>query len=139
MSGPLKVLIVEDNPLDAELVHEFIMETGCAAEVSKVGDGKMAVEFLERASSSGERPHLVLLDLDLPKLDGHQVLEHIRAHLGNGLAVYIYSGSRSPEDLLRAEGKADGYLVKPMGGEEMDEIVRGLRAIMTSLGASGVR
>jgi DNA-binding NarL/FixJ family response regulator len=75
-------------------------------------------------------PDLVLMDLNLPKRNGHEVLDFIRQH-DNGVKVFIYSGSQSPDDVGRARNnKADGYLVKPMTVEEIEEAVKRLRNIL---------
>ncbi len=78
------------------------------------------------------------MDLNLPKRNGHEVLDHIR-RLGGDVKVIIYSGSRSPEDARRAEeNHVDGYLVKPMNAREMDEVIRDLKVIIRDLGASPI-
>jgi len=134
--GPIRVLIIEDNPLDADLAREYMRETGCAVDIETVPDGQRAVELLDRLAVELESwPRLVLLDLNLPRLGGHEVLEQIRKRMGNDVAVYVYSGSRSPEDIRRSEGMANGFLRKPMGGQEIDELVANLKAIFIGLGA----
>jgi DNA-binding NarL/FixJ family response regulator len=76
------------------------------------------------------------LDLNLPRRNGHEVLEFIRRH-DSKIKVVIYSGSKSPDDMRKAkENKADGYLVKPMTVEEIDEVVKELRNALTSLMSS---
>ncbi len=131
---PLRVLIVEDNPADAELVREFILETGLDVKITTVDDGQKAIDLFQRINDrTEESPDLILLDLNIPKRNGHQVLEFIRRHDGN-IKVLIYSGSRSPDDMRKAkENKADGYLIKPMTVEEIDEVVIGLRNTLTLL------
>jgi CheY-like chemotaxis protein len=134
---PLKVLLVEDNLADANLVKEYIRETGIAAQIMVINDGQQAIALFQRINDNiEERPDLVLLDLNLPRRNGHEVLEFIRRHDGR-IKVVIYSGSKSPDDVRRAkENKADGYLVKPMTVEEIDEVVKELRNALTSLMSS---
>jgi CheY-like chemotaxis protein len=135
MRTPLRLLLVEDNPLDADLAREYIQETGCPVEVVTVNDGEKAVEFFDRVSRQEEdRPHIVLLDINLPRINGNKVLEHIRTVLGDDVIVYMYSGSRSPLDMKRAEGRANGFIVKPMG-DEIEEFIGQLRGVLASLGA----
>jgi two-component system CitB family response regulator len=78
-------------------------------------------------------PDLVLLDLNLPKQNGQEVLEYIRRH-DPDVTVVIYSGSTSPMDRQRADtSKVNGYLVKPMTGDEMDEVVFQLRKVLRTI------
>ncbi len=131
---PLRVWIVEDNPGDAELAKEYVLETGFVVKITTVDDGQQAIDLFTRVNKgSEERPDLVLLDLNLPKRSGHQVLEFIRLHDTN-IKVIIYSGSKSSEDIKKAKlNKADDYLVKPMTAKEMDVVVKELRNTLASL------
>jgi DNA-binding response OmpR family regulator len=84
---------------------------------------------------SEERPDLVILDLNIPKRNGHQVLEFIRRY-DTKINVIIYSGSKSPEDVKKGKmNKADNYLVKPMTAEEMEVVVNELRNTLVSIEA----
>jgi two-component system, chemotaxis family, response regulator Rcp1 len=82
---------------------------------------------------SKKMPDLVLLDLNLPKQNGQEVLEFIRRQ-DQDVTVVIYSGSTSPMDRQKAENnKVNGYLVKPMTGDEMDEVVFQLRRFLKNI------
>jgi CheY-like chemotaxis protein len=134
MRRSLDVLLIEDNPADAYLACEYLNDTGFPISVTKLQDGKAAIDYFEQVQKGSKRmPDLVLLDLNLPKQNGQEVLEFIRRH-DSDVTVVIYSGSTSPMDRLRAENsKVNGYLVKPMTGEEMDEVVHQLKKVLGSI------
>jgi CheY-like chemotaxis protein len=126
------VLLVEDNPADALLAAELIKETGIPASVTTVSDGEMAISTLEKLKVGGSGfPELILLDINLPKKNGHEVLKFIRdAHLANAF-VAIYTGSSSPEDARNAaEHGADAYIIKPIGSKEMEWTIAKFREIL---------
>jgi CheY-like chemotaxis protein len=132
----IKVLIVEDNPADARLVKTLVEETGFPINITILRDGEGAILFMARAAK-GElpEPDLILLDINLPKKNGHEVLASIRE---NGHLAHIYvamcSGSSSEEDFAKARlNQANAYLIKPMGSEEMEAMVTGLRDILFSV------
>jgi two-component system, chemotaxis family, response regulator Rcp1 len=128
--------LIEDNPGDAILASEYLYETSYPVQITIIDDGRKAIDFFENVSRGiEERPDLVLLDLNLPRRTGHEVLSFIRSR-GIDVKVVIYSGSKSPLDVKRAEeNKADGYLVKPMGAKEMSSIIKELKAFLHSFGS----
>jgi chemotaxis family two-component system response regulator Rcp1 len=132
----INVLVVEDNKADARLVQALLEETGLPTLITFVGDGEKAIEMMESAAKGeGPVPDLVLLDINLPKKNGHEVLASIREQARNAHTfVAMCSGSSSGEDIRRSRNNgADAYLLKPMGMEEMDEIINRLRGILVSL------
>jgi DNA-binding response OmpR family regulator len=130
---PIRVLVVEDNPGDARLAREYVLQTGYDVNITTVDDGQQAIDLFDPASKRSDGPDLVLLDLNLPKRSGHHVLDHIRRQDAH-LKVLIYSGSKSPEEMGKAKTNgADGYLVKPMTVDEMDAVVEELRAILATV------
>jgi CheY-like chemotaxis protein len=134
MSKSIEVLLIEDNPADAYLACEYLNDTGFTISVTKLQDGKAAIDFFEQVHvGSKQMPDLVLLDLNLPKQNGQEVLEFIRLK-DKDVTVVIYSGSTSPMDRQRAEmSNVNGYLVKPMTGDEMDEVVFQLRKVLKTI------
>jgi len=117
---PIKILLVEDNKIDARLTRlalERMTNWPCTIEV--LDDGEKAVKFLQRDSaySRAAKPDLVILDLNLPKCDGTEVLQFIRASADlRNLLVFIFSSSpvHVAEDRVgSAHVKADGYFEKP--------------------------
>ncbi len=137
----LRVLIVEDNNADARLVQALVEETGFPTQITMVGDGEKAIQMMERAAKGeGPEPDLVLLDINLPKKNGYEVLSSIRdyAHMAH-IFIAMCSGSSSCEDVRRSRNDgADAYFLKPMGLEEMDQIVTRLRDILVSLNERAV-
>jgi CheY-like chemotaxis protein len=128
------VLLVEDNPADALLAAELIRETGVSANITTVSDGEMAIAALEKMRlSESEFPDFILLDINLPKKNGHEVLRFIHnAHLHSAY-VAIYTGSNSPDDERKAaEHGADAYIIKPIGTKEMEKTVRLFKDILNS-------
>jgi CheY-like chemotaxis protein len=134
MSKAIEVLLIEDNPADAYLACEYLNDTGYFVLVTKLQDGKAAIDFFEQVHGGFKKmPDLVLLDLNLPKQNGQEVLEFIRRQ-DKEVTVVIYSGSTSPMDRQRAENsKVNGYLVKPMTGDEMDEVVFQLKKVLKNI------
>jgi CheY-like chemotaxis protein len=130
---PVRILIIDDNPADVMLAEECIKDTGINVVITSIDDGEKAIEFFNGLGEHlEERPDLVLIDLNLPKRNGHEILESIRLHDGQ-TKVIVYSGSKSPEDLKKAKSEGvEGYLVKPMTLEEIEATVVQLRQILTS-------
>jgi two-component system, chemotaxis family, response regulator Rcp1 len=132
----MQVLIVEDNNADARLVRALLEETGMPTDIMLVRDGEGAIRMMESAEKGeSPAPDLVLMDINLPKKNGHEVLTKIR-ELDRLAKTYVAmcSGSSSEEDIVRASNNhANAYLHKPMGVEEMDDMVNDLRRILTYL------
>jgi two-component system, chemotaxis family, response regulator Rcp1 len=132
----MQVLIVEDNKADARMARALIEETGFPINIILIGDGEGATRIRESAAK-GEAPvpDLILLDVNLPGKNGHEVLASIR---GSGrlasVCVAMCSGSSSIEDKAMARSnQANAYLQKPMGAEEMNAMVSSLCRILVSL------
>lgn len=117
------VLLVEDNPTTVALYQRVLGEIDGVGGVEVANDGVEALEVLE--PDGGEPPvDLVLLDLGLPRKDGHEVLEALRGGMGlEALPVVVVSSSGNPEDVRRAyEAGANGYVQKPAGVEGLEEL-----------------
>ena len=120
------VLLVEDNPGDARLMRIAFAEALPGADLVVVGDGDAALGVLR----SGPAPDLVLLDLNLPRMAGHEVLAALRAS-GDGdvsrVRVIMLTASGAPEEAARSRALgADGHVVKPAGVDDLFELVTGL-------------
>ncbi len=135
---PLRILLVEDDLGDARLTQEMIHDTGFPVSIDLVRDGDQAIHALKEAMSERSALDLVLLDLNLPKKSGHEVLEFIRENDETvDVCVIIYTGSTSPDDMFRArENKANGYLMKPTNAEQMEEMTRKFRDLLSSPNAA---
>jgi chemotaxis family two-component system response regulator Rcp1 len=131
----MQILIVEDNRGDVLLVNEALKESNLQFELTHVADGEEAFEFLHRSGdhAGAPQPDLVLLDLNLPKRDGWDVLEEIRSLPDlNATPVVILSSSGSPDDLSRA-GKAARsiYIRKPSNLDEFMAIGKRIERFWT--------
>jgi CheY-like chemotaxis protein len=121
------ILLVEYNPVSAELALGFLRMEGFTDEVVVARDGVEAIDYLFRPEQSAEEmPRLVLLDLSLPRLDGFGVLKKIRqAERTKLIPVVMLTASNHPDDVRRAyELGANGYLDKLSNGMRWDEMVR---------------
>ena len=101
------ILLVEDNPKDVELTLRAFKTANLANTVHVARDGVEALEFLFRAAASSdtqvsERPNLILLDLKLPRLDGHEVLKRIKSDPRTcGIPVVVLTSSSEERDVMR--------------------------------------
>lgn len=109
-----KVLVVEDSPADAFLIKQALQDYCTDTDVTVATDGERALDILEASDREDARPDLVLLDLNLPKLSGHEVLEVMRSNprlRKLPVAVLSSSGARADMDLAYKEG-ANAYVQK---------------------------
>ncbi len=126
------ILLVEDNPRDLELTLVALGKSQLANEVISVRDGAEALDYLfcqgEYATRARGNPAVVLLDLKLPKIDGLQVLEQVRARPDlKGLPIVILTSSREEHDLVRSYHLGvNAYVVKPVGFQEFIEAIKDL-------------
>jgi CheY-like chemotaxis protein len=125
---PKEVLLVEDNPGDVRLAHEAIKDADAHINLSVVDDGVEAMAFLrhEGRYADAVRPDLILLDLNLPKKDGREVLAEIKADSSlKKIPVIIFSVSTAQEDIRHCYAlQANCYIVKPGDLEQLISIVR---------------
>ena len=127
------ILLVEDNPEDVELTLHALRQEKLANRVEVVRDGEEALDFLFCRGSHDSRsfegpPHVVLLDLKLPKVDGLEVLREVKADpRTKAIPVVILTASREERDLVDGYHLgANGYIQKPVGFEEFRNIVKQL-------------
>jgi CheY-like chemotaxis protein len=133
---PVRILLVDDNPADAMLAKELILETQLPATVSVVMDGERAITLIEEMLKSNvQMPELVLLDLNIPRRNGHEVLRLLRGMPSIlTMLIVIYTGSRSPIDLETARvSGASGYIVKPTDAKEIDETIVAFKELLQLL------
>ncbi|MDX1523874.1 MAG: response regulator [Anaerolineae bacterium] len=125
---PVDILLVEDNPNDVELALEAIKDSKLLINMHVVADGPEALHFLHRRQPYDEapRPDLVLLDLNLPTLSGHAVLQHIKSDEDLGhIPVVVLTTSDSPDDVAQAyERFANAYVTKPIDLDQFIAIVK---------------
>lgn len=118
---PLTILLIEDNMDHAELVRRGFEDHRVANEIYHVLDGQAALDYLDRQgnyanANESPRPSVILLDLRLPKVDGLEVLEHIKTSEDlRTIPVVILTTSEAERDVTRAyDHNANSYLVKPV-------------------------
>ena len=130
MDAPLKVLLVEDNPADARLTREAFREADFAGTLDAVKDGVEAMAYLRREGKYADaaRPDLVLLDLNLPRRDGRQVLAEIKADADlKTIPVVILTTSKADEDILRSYNlHANCYVTKPVDLDQFITVVKSI-------------
>ena len=128
---PLRLLLVEDNPADVRLLRAALAQGPAKYEMHVVTDGEQALRFLWpdlRSNAALPRPDLVLLDLNLPRFSGHEVLRRIKEdpHLRT-VPVIVLTSSQLPADILAAYSHgANSYLPKPTSLDETLDLVRTL-------------
>ncbi len=126
---PREVLLVEDNAADVRLTREAFRAVGSLATLEVAPDGEQALALLRRRVADGSRlPDLVLLDLNMPRLDGHGVLEALDDDpVLATLPVVVLTTSDQDDDVRRAyERHANGYVVKPL---EFDGFIDAVSAV----------
>lgn len=133
----MNLLLAEDNLPDALLVREAIQAEQLEVDVHIVADGELAIDFIARAAADPDAPvpHVMLLDLNLPKVDGFEVLRRVRAiEKFKNIPVIIVTSSDSPEDRREALRLAANYFRKPVSYEEFIKIGAVLRRFLQENG-----
>ncbi|MER7819665.1 response regulator [Streptomyces sp. NPDC096153] len=127
---PIEVLLVEDDPGDELMTREAFEDNKIGNTLHVVRDGEEALDFLYRrgAHQDAPRPDLILLDLNLPKYDGRQVLERIKADAElTHIPVVVLTTSAAEEDILRSYRlHASAYVTKPV---DLDQFIAAIRKI----------
>jgi two-component system, chemotaxis family, response regulator Rcp1 len=126
----IRILLVEDNPGDVRLTQEALRGAKVANDLQVVGDGEAAIEYLRRRGRyvDAPRPDIVLLDLNLPRLDGREVLMDIKSDPDLAkIPIIILTSSTAERDIHSAyELHANCYISKPVDFTEFIEAVRSL-------------
>ena len=126
----VSILLVEDNLGDARLVREALAEAGAAAALHHVPDGNEALAFLRRqgAHTAAPRPDLILLDLNLPRLSGREVLAEIKSDATlRRIPVVVLTSSQSDDDVLSVYNlQANCYVPKPADLERFLTVIRSI-------------
>ena len=124
----INVLLVEDDPGDVLITREAFAENKVKNQLSVVNDGVNALQFLRREASYADapRPDLILLDLNLPRMDGHEVLAKIKSDSDlQRIPVVVLTTSDAEEDVLRSyDLHANAYVTKPVDFERFLGVVR---------------
>jgi len=126
-----RILVVEDNDADVRLLQEAFRESGAAHHLEVVRDGEQAIEYLMRCGGPGKpHPDLVLLDLNLPRRSGHEVLEVVKlTERLSHIPVVVFSSSIAEPDVNKAYAlRANSYIQKPSSLDKFFATVRQLQA-----------
>jgi chemotaxis family two-component system response regulator Rcp1 len=129
---PVEILLVEDNPGDERLTREALKEGKVYNNFHWVKDGVEAMEFLRRKGkyAGAPRPDIILLDLNLPKMDGREVLQAIKTDGDlKRIPVVVLTTSKAEEDVLRTYSlHANCYVTKPVDLEKFIVVVKSIDA-----------
>jgi len=139
-----EILLVEDSPSDVLLAKEALADSKIANCLHEVTDGVEAMRFLRKEGpyTRAPRPDLILLDLNLPRKDGREVLAEIKSDENlKRIPVVVLTTSKSEADVMRAYGlHANCYIVKPVDFEQFAQVVRSVEsfwfAVVTLAGDS---
>lgn len=133
----IEILLVEDNPGDVRLTREALKEGKVFNRLSVVEDGAEAIEFLCRRGPymDAPRPDLILLDFNLPKKDGREVLAEIKTDPNlRRIPVVVMTTSRAEEDILKAyDLHANCYITKPIDLEQFLGVVKAIEDFWLSI------
>jgi CheY-like chemotaxis protein len=128
---PARVLLVEDNEADVRLTREALRESGEKVRLSSVGDGDKAIAFLRREDGFADapRPDLVLLDLNLPRKSGLEVLDEMRADATLApIPVIVLTSSAAQSDVEAAYARgANAFVVKPLELDAFMDLIGSIR------------
>jgi CheY-like chemotaxis protein len=127
---PVEILLVEDNPGDVRLTREALREGKVRNNLSVASDGVEAIAYLRKEGEHAKavRPDLILLDLNLPRMDGREVLKEIKADpVLRHIPVVVLTSSQAEEDIVRAyDLHANCYVTKPV---DLDQFIRVVESI----------
>jgi len=131
------ILLVEDNPGDVRLIQEALQSGKLLNRIATVSDGQKALAYLRKQGSYAQapRPDLILLDLNIPRKDGREVLAEIKADpLLRSIPVVIVTSSHAEEDILRSYNThANCYVTKPVDLEKFVAVVRAIEEFWVTI------
>jgi len=134
--NPVKILLAEDDQGQANLTVQVFKKAKTPFEITRVHDGEEAMEYLKKEGpyQSAQTPDLILLDINMPKMDGYEVLENVKSDpVLKKIPVLIFTCSDSNQDMEKAyQKRADFYFVKPGELGEFFEFVRRVENIWHS-------
>lgn len=125
----ITILLVEDSESDARLIKEFLKEVNANSELNIVTDGVEALSFLHtHCKPVDECPSIVILDLNLPRMGGHEVLKEMKKDKDlKRIPVIILTTSTDEEDIKKSyDGLASSYITKPVGFDEFEKIINSI-------------
>jgi len=130
MAKPIEILLVEDNPAEVRLTMEGLKEARIANHLNAVNDGQSAIEYVRRRGkyTAAPRPDLILLDLNLPGIDGRTVLRTIKEDPDlRVIPVVIITSSEAETDIIKSyEDHANCFISKPIDFEGFTKVIRSI-------------
>lgn len=136
-SDIIEVLLVEDDPGDVVITQEALAESKLMNTLHVATDGEQALRFLRREGEFADapRPGLILLDLNLPRVDGHEVLRHVKDDPDlRRIPVVVLTTSQAEEDIVRSyDLHANAYVSKPVDFDRFLEVVRQIDSFYISV------
>jgi len=133
----IEILLIEDDPGDTLMVREAFEDNKVTNNVTCVTDGEQAIDYLLRRGdyTDAVKPDLILLDLNLPRRSGHEVLAEIKAHDDlRVIPVVVLTTSAAEEDILRSyQLHANAYVTKPVDFEQFIGVVRQIDTFFVSV------
>lgn len=134
---PVEILLVEDNPGDVVLTEEAFSDGKISNNLHVVNDGEQALAYLNKEDGyeGAIRPDLILLDLNLPKVDGREVLDYVKQHETlRAIPIVILTSSEAERDIVKTYNlHANSYIVKPIGLEQFVRIVNAIESFWFSV------
>jgi two-component system response regulator len=128
--APVDILLIEDNPGDVLLIQQALRDNKIRIRLHVVHDGEAGLQFLhaEGAYRAAVRPDLILLDLNLPRKDGRQVLAEVKADPNlRSIPIVVLTSSHAEEDIARAYNlNANCYVQKPLDLEQFNKVVHSI-------------
>lgn len=128
---PISILLVEDNPADIRLTQEALKESKLVNHIDVVTAGDAAMMFLRREGeySGARRPDLVLLDLNLPRKSGQEVLEEMKADENlKTIPVVVLTASRAEQDVIMSyDLSCNCYVIKPLDFDQFELVVQAIQ------------
>ena len=126
------ICLVDDDDIFQFVTKRVIEQTKLVQTIRLFSNGKEAIDFLEKTHAANARmPDVILLDLNMPVMDGWEVLEAyvlLKPHLSKPITIYIVSSSISPADILRAQriSEVTDYIIKPITTEKLIDMLKSL-------------
>ena len=129
--APIEILLVEDNPGDVRLTQEAVREAEIRNTLNVVNDGEQAIAYVRRQGDYADRPRpdLILLDLNLPRKDGREVLQDLKSDPDlHRIPVVVLTSSEAEQDILRTyDLYANAYVTKPVDLEQFMHAVASIQ------------
>lgn len=126
--NPVRILVVDDDPGDVLMIEEALAGSGIPKTIDVVGDGEEAMEFLRGVGrhTGASRPDVILLDLNMPRMDGRQVLTEVKGDEDlRTIPIVVLTTSNAENDVLGSYSlRANAYVTKPIDLDDFNEVVR---------------